>query len=292
LVAGPEKTARIPDFFLVGAPRSGTTSMYLYLKQHPEIYTSVIKEPHFFSSDLTLPPQGVRHVEDYLALFAGAGEHQRAGEASVWYLSSRSAPAGIARFSSAARILVMLRNPVDMIHSLHSLYLRTGNEDLADPAAALDAEPERAAGRRLPAAAYFPEGLAYRAAARAAEKLVRYFDVFGRERVHVILFEDFAARPAEAYRSTLQFLGVDSSFQAELDPAAAAGKVRSLALQQLRSLPAALRAPLRNGDRTHRGGPRGPLSPALRERLEQDLAEDVSALGGLLGLDLQARWWQ
>jgi len=100
---------RKPDFFLVGAPRSGTTSLYTYLKQHPEIYVAIQKEPHFFGSDLTPLPGGIREEDLYLSLFAGAGDRRRAGEGSVYYLSSQQAPFEIQAYAPGARILILLR---------------------------------------------------------------------------------------------------------------------------------------------------------------------------------------
>ncbi len=281
---------RKPNFFIVGAPRCGTTSLYAYLKQHPEIYVSVDKEPHFFGSDLTPQPGTIREEDLYLQLFAGAGDRPRAGEASVWYLSSRRAPFEIRDWSPAAKIVILLREPSQMAHSLHALYSRTGNEDLPDFATALAAEPERREGGRIPPRAYFPEGLLYTDAARYAEKVERYFAVFGRENVHCILFDDFVRDTAAVYRRTLEFLGVDPGFQAELDPQRANQRVRMLAVRQLRQLPPELLRRIRFQEmKLHASSaPRAPLAAAVAARLRQLFAEDVARLGSLLGRDLGA----
>lgn len=279
--------SRVPDFFLVGAPRCGTTSMYTYLKQHPEIYLSVLKEPHFFSTDLTPPPQAVVDEAMYRGLFAGAGEEKRLGEGSVWYLESRDAPRAIHAFSPTARILVMLRNPVDMMASLHALYTRTGNEDLTDFEEALGAQDERLQGERIPEASYFPEGLIYTRSATYAEKVRRYFEVFGRERVHVIVFDDFASDPARVYRETMEFLGVDPGFVPELDIARATQIIRAKVLRQLVTTPQLIRDKMRGGGKRHTVPRKGP-SPELRQRLRAACAPDVRALGELIGRDLSA----
>jgi hypothetical protein len=259
--------------------------MYLYLKQHPEIYLSVLKEPHFFGRDLTRPPQGIRDEAAYLALFADSRGERRIGEGSVWYLASRSAAREILEFSPSARILVMLRDPVEMIPSLHALYLRTGNEEL-DLEAALDAEADRRRGGRLPAAAYFPEGLLYTEAARYHDKVERFLDVFGEDRVRVVLFEEFLAGTREVYRSVLEFLEVDRAFEPELSEARASERVRGEALRQLRRVPPEVRTQMRGAQEKHRSGPRAPLPPRLRARLCRELAGDVERLGRLLGRDL------
>ncbi len=279
---------RRPNFFIAGAPRCGTTSMYLYLKQHPEIYVSVLKEPHFFARDLTRPPQGIHDERVYRDLFADATGEKRLGEASVWYLSSRTAPGDIAAFSPDARIIIMLRDPVHMMHSLWSLYLRTGNEDIDDFAAALNAAAERRAGRRIPATTYFPEGLQYLAAGLYAERVARWLHTFGPGRVAVLLFEDFVRRPAEVYRETLEFLEVDPEFRPELDVAEATRRVRPQVLLQLRRVPPEVRFHMRGSGRRHTSPERRPYPARLQERLRRELAPDVRALQELLGRDLSA----
>lgn len=280
---------RKPDFFIVGAPRCGTASMYAYLKQHPEVYVSILKEPHFFGSDLSPLPYAVRDEQLYLELFAGGADRPRAGEASVWYLSSEKAPFEIRAFAPAARIIVMLREPAQMAHSLYSLYTRTGNEDLPTFEEALAAEPERRLGGRIPPGAYFPEGLLYTDAARYAAKVERYFTVFGRENVQAIVFDDFVRDTATVYRRTLEFLGVDPRFEAELDPRRARERVRMLAVGQLRRASPEVRRRLQlEGMKQHENASGRPLPAELAARLRQLFAEDVSCLGALLGRDLGA----
>jgi GrpB-like predicted nucleotidyltransferase (UPF0157 family) len=281
---------RKPNFFIVGAPRCGTTSMYSYLKQHPEIWVSVSKEPHFFGSDLSPLPGGIREEDLYLALFAGAGDRPRVGEGSVWYLASERAPSEIRAYAPDAQIIVLLRDPVQMAYSLYGLYSRTGNEDLATFEEALAAEPERRGGRRVPAGAYFPEGLLYTEAACNAARLERYFGVFGRKNVHCIVFDDFVRDTAAVYRRTLEFLGVDPAFQAELDPRRATQRVRMLAIRQLRDAPEEVkrRLQLKEMKQHESGGRQPPLPGELAARLRDLFAEEVRHLGDLLGRDLSA----
>jgi GrpB-like predicted nucleotidyltransferase (UPF0157 family) len=281
---------RKPSFFLVGAPRCGTTSLYTYLKQHPEIYLSVDKEPHFFGSDLTPMPGTIREESLYLSLFAGAGDRPCVGEGSVWYLSSAKAPFEIRDFVPEAKILVLLRDPVQMAHSLYGLYRRTGNEDLPSFEAALAAEPERRQGLRIPAGAYFPEGLLYTDAAKNAAKVERYVEVFGRENVHCILFDDFVSDTAAVYRRVLEFLGVDPDFVAEFDRKKASQRVRLQAIRQLRDLPPEVRSRIQAAQmkRHESDSPQAPPSADLTARLRPLFAADVARIGALMGRDLGA----
>jgi hypothetical protein len=262
--------------------------MYLYLKQHPQVFLSLLKEPLFFCSDLSRQPLAVADEDEYLSLFNGSDGARAIGEGSVWYLLSAAAPAAIEHFSPGAKILVFLRDPVDMMHSLHALYLRTGNEDLTDFAAAIDAEDDRAAGRRLPPGVYFPEGLLYRRVASYAVQVERYLRLFGRQRIHVTLFDDLKADPAAAYREILLFLGVDPGFQPELAAGPANVRVRGQVLQQLRAASPAVRSKVKTGKLSHAGPKPGPVPPELRARLNRQLRPDVQAVSTLLARDLSA----
>ncbi len=136
-----------PDFFIVGAPKSGTTALNNYLSQHPDVFMAQ-KELHRFGSDLKM--RIVPSQEEYLQSFQSAGEGKLIGEASVWYLFSKTAATEIKRFSPAARIVIMLRNPVEVLPSLHSQNLYNGNEDTKDLKKALDLDVERKKGNFLP----------------------------------------------------------------------------------------------------------------------------------------------
>ena len=202
-----------PDFFIVGAPKCGTTALNDYLAKHPDIFVAR-KEMHFFGSDLHFGPHFQlyrRYPKDYLAQFEAWDGQNRAGEASVWYLFSEKAAAEIKAFSPDARIIIMLREPSSLLYSLYCQFVSDGNEHLPTFKEALAAEDDRRAGRRITRQTYLPQALDYRATARFSEQVRRYFDVFGRERVHVILFDDFIARTPEVYRQTLEFLGVETA---------------------------------------------------------------------------------
>lgn len=299
---------RRPDFFLVGAPKCGTSLMDTWLRRHPGLFLP-IKEMHYFGADLHFnePP---RTLDNYLSFFASAPEDRRAGESSTWYLYSRTAAREIHDFCPSAQILIMLRNPVSMVHSLHSHLLYTGNEDIPNFDEALDAEADRAAGRRIPPHS-FPNGaLLYHQVARFSEQVQRYFDTFGRERVKVVLADDFKKDPPGTYRDVLGFLGVATDFP-EFEAAVASDNwtanvnksARTRVLTRFLKIPrnqavlrgllpepvpgwrwvlrAVRRANIQYTDRA-------PMSDATRKRLTAEFAPEVERLGRLIDRDLSS----
>jgi Sulfotransferase family len=293
---------RRPDFFLVGAHKCGTTAMMDSLKQHPDIFVPAArKELDFFGSDL--PFRGPRLTEqEYLAFFAQATTQRRVGEGSPWYLYSTQAASEIKAFSPSARILIMLRNPVDMMYYLHSQRAYNGNEDIDSFEMALVLEEERLRGLRLPQHASDEFGCFYRDVARFSRQVERYLTVFGKERVRVIIYEDFARDPSATYRAVCRFLDVDCTFQPVFRVLNARKRIRSEALRDFlrRPHPAAgwlLRAFHLRPDRN--GGYKGwlrrlnstsrslrSLDPALRHRLQREFDPEIRRLSELLGRDL------
>lgn len=279
-----------PNFFIVGAPRSGTGSLYLCLKQHPEIYVSLLKEPQFFGADLMRTPAGIRDEDVYLELFELGSDRPLRGEASVWYLSSLQAPYEIRSFSPDAKIVILLREPAEMAWSLHALHVENGDEDLVGFEEALAAEPERRRGRRLPGGTPASEALQYAEAARYAPKVERYLDVFGPENVCCVLFDDLVRDGAATCRRVLEFLGADPEFHVELDPERARERVRMMVARQLRSASPEVRRRVRwEQARRHESPARAPLEPRVAARLRERLAGDTLWLGDLIGRDL-APW--
>jgi hypothetical protein len=289
---------RPPDFFLVGAPKCGTTALYRWLREHPELYLPTQKEPHGFGSDLDLPRLRGRA---YLALFENVGDACRVGEASVFYLFSQRAASEIFDFNPRAQIVVMLRNPVDVMYAYHSERLWRGNEDIADFREALAAEPERRMGRRLPPGVRFPQGLRYREIATFSPQLERYLARFGPDRVHVILHDDLARDPAAVFAETCAFLGVAPGVRPSFEVVNGNRVVRNRWLRDtLRDRSSALRRlarttlPLSVRQRAQRRlrqlntrvEPRPPMDPELRRRLIVEFRPEVERLGKLLVRDL------
>jgi hypothetical protein len=292
---------RLPNFFLVGAPKCGTTAMVSYLRQHPDIFIPDYKEFHYFGTDTHYPRRPSR--QEYLAVFEGAGAQERVGDASTSYLVSKRAAEEIKAFDPAARILIMLRNPVEMMHSLHSEVLYWVNEDLVDFEEALAAEERRKEGQGLPHRIHIADYLYYREMARYSSQVKRYFDTFGRENVHVILHDDCKNDMGRVFRETLEFLGVDPDLRVEFATKNSNKRVRSRACQDFLLNPPRLVRWVRDDVMPRRmrelvfGSlrrlntvfePRPPMNADLRKRLRAEFAPEVECLGRLLGRDLSA----
>ena len=291
---------RKPDFFIVGAPKCGTTAMDDYLKQHPEIFLPQKKEIHFFGSDLVFQKPRVTK-DEYLSHYHAAKEEKRIGESAVWYLYSKRAAAEIKEFSPNASIIIMLRNPVDMMYSMHGQRLYNDNEDLRDFEEALAAEEERKQGRRLYQNAFNTMGFFYRDIARYTQQVQRYFDTFGRDKVHVIIFDDFKSDTSQAYRETCKFLGVDSRFCPEFTVVNPSKTVRNESLRSFLRYPLPparwllqilQHSPIRLGLRKRirklntKYEFRPPMNPQLKRRLQREFLPEVERLSELLGRDL------
>jgi hypothetical protein len=294
-----------PDFFIVGAPKCGTTAMNDYLKQHPEIYVPDLKDIYFFGSDINSTSR-TNTKEKYLSCFSRVNGEKRVGESSVWYLYSKLAATEIQTFCPTAKILIMLRNPIDMIYSLHNQFLYELLEDIIDFQGALDAEEDRKRGLRLPDDKYIrgrhftKELLFYREVAKYSQQIARYLDIFGRENVHVIIFDDFKRDAAKSYKEVLQFLEVNDSFQPEFHTINANKRLRSIALRKfllrrprvaqwaVKLIPHRLRHDLYHKLQTFNTvkESRPPIDPELRSLLQAEFAPEVEQLSRLLDRDL------
>ena len=281
---------RKPNLFIVGAPRCGTTSLWRWLKAHPEIFMSAEKELFFFDSDLRANGTKTPSLKQYLRHFSAAGDAKKVGEATASYLRSQRAPRAIKAFNAGAQIIIMLRNPVDVMYSLYGSALY-GLEPITDFETALAADARRGDRERIGYCEFtdFPE------------QVQRYLDLFGRESVHTIIFDDLNQDPAAVYQNTLAFLGVRLGFNPEFVVMSANESVRNIRLQRalvhppraLRSIgatlvPSGLRSRIRRAllNCNLEVKARPPMDPELRKRLQREFEPKVEQLSKLLGRDL------
>jgi len=306
-----DPATRWPDFFIVGAPRSGTSWLYHALRDHPGAFLPDRKEPHHLSPDLDGGTAAeaawrVRDQHDYTALFQAARRDQRVGEASTGYLASLAAPARIADVSPEARIIVLVRDPVEQIASLHARRVAAGVEDL-DLRQALDAEPDRLFGRHWPRRPVFMPQAQYRDGACFIRHIERYAERIGRDAIWVGSLDDIAADAPGTYQSVLAHLDLAPRDSPELGRVNQNETVRARRIHRalhaarldrtLQRVPSPLRplagATLRGARRiTRRAGPRPSMPADLRDRLREESRADVEALGAFLRRDLIALWWR
>lgn len=256
---------KTPNLFIIGAPRCGTTSLFAALKQHPDVYTSVLKEPHFYATDLPAQPHTVSDTGDYHRLFSAAGDQRYRAEASVWYLYSQEAPELISKAHPDARIVLLLRNPMDMLISLYDLYLRTGNEGDTNPETAIF----RANEARF-AATYFPFGLYYLRLLDITRPLMRWRSFFQEHQIRVLIFEEMYAAPEASFRELCGWLDIDRNIPVSFDHRQAREAVKMLAMKQLRDLPEHLRRKMNpNASSLHAGKSETEISRPLRLHLHE-----------------------
>jgi hypothetical protein len=212
-VRAPARGA-LPDFFIAGHAKSGTSALYSMLREHPQIFMPDAKEPWFFAEELherTPPrPEGTpKTLEQYVAWFAGAAPGQLVGEASPLYLWSHTAAEGIACVRPDAKIIAILREPASFLRSLHLQFVQSYIEVENDFAKALALEDARRAGREIPRYTYWPQALLYSEHVRYVEQLNRYLAVFPREQLLVLTYDDFREDNEATVREVLRFLGLD-----------------------------------------------------------------------------------
>jgi hypothetical protein len=299
-----------PTFFLAAAPRCGTTALYMYLGGHPNIFLPDVKEIHYFATDFPdLQKIMFKSVDDYLKLFADAGEpHLAVGEVSPLYYYSDVALKNIRDFNPSAKLILVIRNPVAFVQSVHQLNLGLLREDEPDLARAWDLQEARRQGRNLPKSCREPALVQYGEMGLFGKYLKRVFDVFPREQVLVILFDDFAADPKSVYENILAFLGVPSDGRQDFPPVNANYEHKSKLLAHIIHPPQFVyktfmriisllgvnsmrkirilydKVEMSNARRT----PRASIDPALRRRILDFFRADIQFLAPLIGRDLSA----
>jgi hypothetical protein len=290
----------LPNFLIIGAPRSGTTTLYESLKQHPQIFLSPMKEPMFFIlEDETKTyigpshPHGSLDIHGYRSLFHGVRNQKAIGEASPCYLFSPKAPGKIKKYIPDAKILVILRNPVERAYS-HFLFNRLGGiEPLADFSEAMAAEEDRL--RKGWFIYWCYQGMGY-----YGRQIERYFSSFDPQQFRFFLFEDLLDAPAELFRGIFKFLGVDESVRiAKPEKYNSSGTPRSRIVHDLLNRPSLLKSPLKKVLSTknqyrlltkfvNRNLQKPPLDEEVRRRLTALYREDLLKTQDLIHRDLSS----
>ncbi len=293
----------VPNFFVAGAPKFGTAALSEYLRAHSNVFMSYPKEPSYFADDL-VPFQAVTTLRDYQALFKDrTGDQIAVGEASVWYLYSQNAMRRIQEFNKAAKIIILFRNPVDFVQSIHANFVFDFNEDRSDFVEAWNLQEERRKGRHHPERCIAPQILQYRDLASFSCHLERVLTVFPKEQVRCVVFENFVANPREVYLDVLEFLGLPDDGRVDFPRINSAKSHRSKRLGRfLLRPPPLLRASWRLMKKVC--GPEispaldrvirlnavptnhTPLPPEFRRQLVEEFRPDVAKLSRLMDRDL------
>jgi Sulfotransferase family len=258
----------MPNFLILGAAKAGTTALYHYLKQHPQVGMSRTKETNFFAlKDEPVDFRGpgdqeyigrfsVTTLDGYQAQFRACAHAMAIGEASPLYLYSPKAPGCIRQFVPEAKLIAILRNPISRAYSAFLHLVRDGREPVTDFGEALRREEQRIADRWEHIWHYKRMGLYY-------EQLSKYFEVFDRSQIRVYLYSDFRNDPLGVLRDVFRFLGVDEGF---VPDTSAQHNVATVPLDR-----------------------RPPLPPDLWMELHEVFRADVLKLQDLIGRDL-SRW--
>lgn len=293
-----------PNFFIVGAPKCGTTALSEYLRTHPDIYMSTPKEPFYFADDFPAY-RVVKTEEEYLekCFFDVLPRHQVVGEASALYLYSSVALKNLYRFNPHAKIIVMLRNPVDLVYSYHSQLLYDGDENEPDFKQAWKLQASRKQGKNISNLCREPRLLQYAEFGKLGQQVEYLLNIFPSEQIHVVWFEEFTSSTSLVYKEVLKFLEVPSDNRTEFErinankmhKSSVLGKVTQKTPKFLINIAMKIKQVMGfsrwgimdtirsfNSERTTRKA----LSPDFKAELTTEFATDIQKLSGLLDKDL------
>jgi len=231
---------RKPNFFIVGEPRCGTSALTDFLHQHPDIFMANPREPNYFCQDIL--QEGFRfhkknnsmHIfrlyfptpteKSYMELFKDA-HSQVKGESSAIYLYSKTAAQNIHDFNPEAKIIILIRNPVDFLYSFHSHLVSISEENEGNFKKALSLESQRKQGKQIPKRVLASSELYYSERVKFYDHIKRFLEVFNKKQIKIILYDDFKNNNAGIYKKILQFLGV-GDFQPKFGVRNASRQVR------------------------------------------------------------------
>ena len=238
-----------PNLFIVGFAKCGTTSLHEYLSTHPNVHASFPKEPHFFIEE-GWRPRPARTETEYLRFFAGASKDARVFlDSSVFHVNSPAALRKIHEFNGEAKIIVMIRNPVDMLASFHNYSCRLFVENVTDFEDAWSLQASRAEGRNLPPGCESPALLQYQNLGSVGKHVTRLLEIWPRSQVKFVFFDEFVKSPLEHYKDILEFIGIPYDGRTEFPRVNEGGvwKNRAAGRLMIKAWPIVIRALTRTG---------------------------------------------
>jgi hypothetical protein len=280
-----------PSFVVIGAAKAGTTALYWYLAEHPEVFMSPVKEPNWFAygyGDEALHRFPVRSQQQYARLFADTGAAKAVGDSSPMYLECTETAQRIARALPQAKLICSLRHPVDRAYSDYQMYLR-GRGRRLDPQRDLSADAE-----------WLRPDSHWMRVSRYHDALLRYFERFPRKNIHVFLFDDLRRDPLGTVQDVYRFVGVEAEHAPDFGtPHNVGGVPENLFLERLFTQASAIRGAVepwlpkpaskwlrRVRARNMHKAPALPQS--LRARLVGHFDDDIARTARLIGRDLDA----
>ena len=294
----------MPNFLIIGAAKTGTTSIYRYLKQHPQIYMSPAKEPRFFAFEgetFSFSGPGDEKetaktdLESYRTLFDGVEKETAIGEASTLYLWSQKATERIQHYIPNAKLIAVLRDPVERAYSNYLHLVNQNREPLTDFAVAIAQEEERIKKNWWPFWYYKQQGFYY-------IQLQRYYAKFAQSQIKVYLYEDLKNDSLKMLQDIFQFLEVDDRFTPDLSQRVRQSRPipKNKTLDGLMNKPNPLKSILKplipkvmrrqiTTNLKKRNLTKPKLLPSVRQQLVEAYREDILQLQDLIERDL-SRW--
>jgi hypothetical protein len=295
----------LPNFLVIGAAKSGTFSLFNYLRQHPQIYMSPVKEPKYFAfsegeklnlngpGDMAANRRVTTDLESYCKLFEGVTDEVAIGECSPSYLYCQEAPERIKNVLPDVKVIAILRNPVERAHSNFLHLFSTGREPLNSFEQALKAEEERIKANWEYFWHYKNQGFYY-------AKLKHYFDIFDSKQIKVYLYEDYQSDPMMLLKDIFTFLNVNSNFVPNIAERYHVAKVpKSLAFHNLVARPNPVRLLLqtilstkwqkkigRAVKKLNQSNIKPEIDPLVKNKLILEYREDIIKLQDLIRQDL------
>lgn len=267
-----------PNFFIIGAPKTGTSSLAQYLSDHDQVFFSNIKEPFFWCDDFNSAGHefGVQSISKYLGLFEDATkQHIAVGEGSTRYLRSKNAVKNILEFNPDSRFIVMLRNPVEVVQAYHMEQKYSLHEDVEDFEDAWNLQEKRKLGQCLPKNCTEPLFLQYGHVCKYAEQIESLFNTVRSDQVKILIFDDFKKDTLAVYSETLEFLGLDYDGRVDFPVVNSAHKHRFSWLAALVLSPPKIIAPMVRLFRGWLIDHRFPLVEAFKRKLNTKVERKV-----------------
>ncbi len=295
-----------PNLFIVGEPKSGTTALASFLDEHPNIFISKPKEPHFFCRDFHKEAKEFyksnakehyefQNLDEYMKIYLGAKNEKVLGEASTHYLYSKTSAKEIKEFNPEAKIIAIFREPVSFLHSLHMQYVNDTSENEQNFERALDLEKARKKGKHISKRVRSPSYLFYSETIKYADQIERFTKLFPKRQIKIIIFDDYKKDNPKIYKEVLEFLEVDSSFKPDFKGVHESKQPKSKLINSifrnpfLKSIPKSLmsangydKLQLRVQKMIMKKEERNPLDSELRKKLMKKYKPEVVKLEKLL----------